>query len=238
MEHAHRPGPIALRLKFAFWEYQQPTSRRRRGEGPRLIPSSGWMGGWPALLLRVIAHRQAETPAPSCGKAGLLRILVNTVVLSAPRCQRREVHVPGRGTAARAMPVQRIEMTTQDMDVIADLMNERYAKHRPRFWCDDLAQVDAGVRTVTAGPLDAALVRFRGFHYQADVSPPYAFLALLVLAGTGTICWRPGPLARHLPMARPDSAGPAAARDRVPLPRHLRPGLVTAVPLQHGWAAR
>ena len=146
--------------------------------------------------------------------------------------------MPGRGTAARMMPVQRIEMTTRDMDVIADLMNDRYAEHRARVRVDDTARVSAGVRTVTAGPLDTALVRFRGFHYQADVSPPYAFLALLVLAGTGTICWRPGPLARHLPLARPDSAGPAAARDRVPLPRHLRPGLVTAVPLQHGWAAR
>src|SRR5215472_15869238 len=100
-------------------------------------------------------------PVPSCDKAGLLHILINTVVLSAPWCQRREVHVPGRGTAARVMPVQRIEMTTQDMDVIADLMNERYAEHRARFWCDDPARVNAGIRTVTAGALDAALVRLR-----------------------------------------------------------------------------
>src|SRR5215472_5015251 len=76
-------------------------------------------------------------PVPSCDKAGLLHILINTVVLSAPWCQRREVHVAGKGTAARVMPVQRIEMTTQDMDVIADLMNERYAEHRARFWCYD-----------------------------------------------------------------------------------------------------
>src|SRR6516225_3633029 len=101
----------------------------------------------------------------------------------------REVHVPGRGTAARVMPVQRIEMTTQDMAVIADLMNERYAEHRARFWCDDPARVDAGVRTVTAGPLEAALVRLRGFHYQAEVSPPDAVLALGLLAGTGTMAF-------------------------------------------------
>jgi len=115
------------------------------------------MGGWPALLLRVMAHRQAETPVPSCGKAVLLRILINTVVLPAPRCQRREVHVPGRGTAALVMPIQRIEMAIQDMDVIAELMNERFAEHRARFCCDDPARVDAGVRTVTVGPLDVML---------------------------------------------------------------------------------
>ena len=93
----------------------------------------------------------------------------------------------GRDTAARVMPVQRIEIVTQDMDVIAGLMNERYAEHQARFWCDDPARVDAGVRTVTAGALDAALVRLRGFHYQAEVSPPDAFLALGLLAGTGTM---------------------------------------------------
>ena len=97
--------------------------------------------------------------------------------------------MPGRGTASRVMPVQRIEMTTQDMDVIADLVNERYAEHRARFWCDDPARVDAGVRTVTAGPLEAALVRLRGFHYRAEVSPPDAFLALGLLAGTGTVAF-------------------------------------------------
>jgi AraC-like DNA-binding protein len=87
------------------------------------------------------------------------------------------------------MPVQRIDMTTQDMDVIAGLMNERYARHRARFCCDDPARVDAGVRAVTAGPLEAALVRLRGFHYHAEVSPPDAVLALLVLAGTGTMAF-------------------------------------------------
>ena len=85
------------------------------------------------------------------------------------------------------MSVRRIEMTTRDMAVIAEVMNERYAEHRARFWCDDPARVDAGVRTVTAGPLDAALVRLRGVHYQADISPPDAFLALVLLTGTGTM---------------------------------------------------
>ena len=99
--------------------------------------------------------------------------------------------MPGRGTAAGVMPVHRIDMATRDMGVIAGLMNERYAEHRARFWCDDPARVDAGVRTVTAGPLDAALVRLRGFRYQADISPPDAVLALVLLAGTGTMVFGP-----------------------------------------------
>ena len=97
--------------------------------------------------------------------------------------------MPGRGTAARVMPVQRIEVTTRDMDVIADLMNQRYAEHRARVRCDDPARVDAGVRTVAAGPLDAALVRLQGFNYQAEVSPPDAFVALVLLAGAGSMAF-------------------------------------------------
>src|SRR5262249_36656200 len=101
----------------------------------------------------------------------------------------REGDRGGRGRVEGVMPVEGIEMTTQDMAVIAALMNERYAEHRARFWCDDPARVDAGVRTVTAGPLDAALVRLRGFRYQADISPPDAVLALVLLAGTGTMAF-------------------------------------------------
>ena len=94
--------------------------------------------------------------------------------------------MPGKGTAARVMPVQRIEMTTQDMDVIADLMNERYAEHRARFWCDDPARVNAGVRTVTAGPLDAALVRLR-----ASIIKPTSARPMLTSRWS---CWpEPGP---------------------------------------------
>jgi hypothetical protein len=48
------------------------------------------------------------------------------------------------------MPVQRIEMTTQDMDVIADLMNERYAEHRARFWCYDPGRVRRAPRALEA----------------------------------------------------------------------------------------
>jgi len=94
--------------------------------------------------------------------------------------------VAGGGTGARVMPVQRIEMATQDLDVIADLV-QRHVEHRARFRCYDPARIDAGARVVIAGPLEAAVVRYRGFHYHGEASPPDDFLAQVTLTGTGTL---------------------------------------------------
>jgi hypothetical protein len=92
-----------------------------------------------------------------------------------------------RATGAGAIPVQRAEMTTRDMDVIADLINRFYVEHRARFRCLDPARVDAGTRAATTGLLEAAVVRYQGFDYQARVSPPDVFFALVTLTGTGTL---------------------------------------------------
>src|SRR5262245_1296003 len=81
--------------------------------------------GCTACSVRVVADQQAEMPVPSCVQARRRRIGSNSSFCLRHGASDREVHVPGRGTAARVMPVQRIEMTTQDMDVIADLMNSR-----------------------------------------------------------------------------------------------------------------
>jgi AraC-like DNA-binding protein len=78
-------------------------------------------------------------------------------------------------------------MTTRDMDVIADLINRVYVEHQARFRCADPARVDAGARSVTAGLLEAAVVRYKGFDYHAQVSPPDDFLALVTLSGSGTV---------------------------------------------------
>ena len=78
-------------------------------------------------------------------------------------------------------------MTTRDMDVIADLINRLYVEHQARFRCADPARVDAGARSVTTGLLEAAVVRYKGFDYYAQVSPPDDFLALLTLSGSGTL---------------------------------------------------
>ena len=40
-----------------------------------------------------------------------------------------------RATGAGGMPVQRVEMATRDMDVIADLINRLYVEHQARFCC-------------------------------------------------------------------------------------------------------
>ena len=93
----------------------------------------------------------------------------------------------GRGTGTKVVPVQRIEMSTRDMGVIAELINQRYVEHRARFRCDDPGRVDAGARAVTAGLVEAAIVRYRGFEYHAEVSPPDDLLALVTLTGTGTL---------------------------------------------------
>ena len=92
-----------------------------------------------------------------------------------------------RATGAARVPVQRMEMTTRDMDVIADLINRLYVEHQARFRCLDPARVDAGLRAATTGLLEAAVVRYRGFDYHARVSPPDDFLALVTLTGTGTL---------------------------------------------------
>ena len=93
----------------------------------------------------------------------------------------------GRAAGARAVPVERAEMATRDMHVIADLINRQFVEHRPRFRCADAAQVDAGVQSVTAGLLEASVVHYKGFDYCARVSPPDDFFGLVTLSGTGTL---------------------------------------------------
>lgn len=93
----------------------------------------------------------------------------------------------GRGLGARVAPVQRIEMTTRDMAVIADLIDRLYVEHRAMFRCADPARVDASARAVTAGLLGAAVVRYKGFDYHVQASPPDDYFALVTLSGTGTL---------------------------------------------------
>src|SRR5690242_7496681 len=92
-----------------------------------------------------------------------------------------------RATGAGGLPVQRVEMTTRDMDVIADLINRLYVEHQAKFRCLDPARVNAGARAATTGLLGAAVVRYQGFDYHARVSPPDDFFALVTLTGAGTL---------------------------------------------------
>jgi len=45
--------------------------------------------------------------------------------------------VVGTGTGNRVVGVQRAEMTTRDMDVIAELIDRQYVEHRATFRCTD-----------------------------------------------------------------------------------------------------
>jgi AraC-like DNA-binding protein len=85
------------------------------------------------------------------------------------------------------VPVLRIEMSTRGMEEIADLINRLYVEHRAEFRCADPARVDAGAQSVTAGLLEAAILRYRGFEYSAQVSPADDFLGVVTLTGTGTL---------------------------------------------------
>ena len=89
-------------------------------------------------------------------------------------------------TGAGKVPVRRAEMSTQEMDVIADLINRQYVEHKAWFRCPAPSRVDAGIRLAAAGSLEAAVVRYRGFDYHAQASGPEDHLALVVLNGEGT----------------------------------------------------
>src|ERR1700761_3659682 len=77
-------------------------------------------------------------------------------------------------------------MSTQEMDVIADLINRQYVEHKAWFRRPAPSRVDAGLRLAATGSLEAAVVRYRGFDYHAQASGPEDHLALVVLNGEGT----------------------------------------------------
>jgi hypothetical protein len=51
------------------------------------------------------------------------------------------------------------------MDVMADLINRQYVEHRAWFRCPVPSRVDAGIRSASAGPMEASTARCRGFTY-------------------------------------------------------------------------
>jgi len=81
------------------------------------------------------------------------------------------------------LPVQRVEMDTDDLDVSATI-GHLYARHRPRVRRLARARVDGGLRAAAAGPLNAGLVRMVGLEYQAQADPVDWLLTAAVSAGT------------------------------------------------------
>src|ERR1700748_1318885 len=94
--------------------------------------------------------------------------------------------VEGRPSPAE-VSVERADLVTQDMDLIADLLGRLYVDHTALFRCDDPAQVDGVVRSATVNGLKAGLLRYGGFDYDALLEPACAPTAVTVTHGSGTM---------------------------------------------------
>lgn len=73
---------------------------------------------------------------------------------------------PGRGMVL----LQRTDLVSRDVEMIASLMRDAYAEHRPRFRFSDPAMVEAKNTSVAVGPLGAGSMYWRGMEYAADDS--------------------------------------------------------------------
>lgn len=91
----------------------------------------------------------------------------------------------GGGAGTGKIAVQRAELATRDMTVMADLINRQYVEHKAWFRCPAPSRVDAGIRSAAAGPVEASVARYRGFEYCARASGPEDHLVLVVLNGEG-----------------------------------------------------
>src|SRR5882757_10931047 len=83
------------------------------------------------------------------------------------------------------LPVERADLVTRDMDLIADLIGRLYVEHAALFRCDDPAQVDGVVHSATVNGLKAGLLRYAGFEYDAVLEPTDAPTAVTVTHGSG-----------------------------------------------------
>jgi AraC-like DNA-binding protein len=89
--------------------------------------------------------------------------------------------------APAEMPVERTELVSQDMYLLADLLGRLYVEHAALFRCDDPARVDGEVHSATVDGLKAGLLRYGGFDYDAVLEPVDAPTAVTVTHGSGII---------------------------------------------------
>ncbi len=93
----------------------------------------------------------------------------------------------GGDLGSPTVPVQRADLVTQDMDLIAALIRDLHVEHEAAFRCPDPARVDGRVRSVTAHGLSASLIRYGGFEYSARVEPVYPPMAVVCTGNSGVI---------------------------------------------------
>src|SRR5512142_1040038 len=110
------------------------------------------------------------------------------------------------------VPLERVELVSQDMDLIADVLRQIYVEHAATFRCADPDRVDGNVRSVMAGGLVAGLLRYGGVQYTAELSPAGAPLVVAARRGSGVITTAREEL-RFLPGRRAHGARRHAGRD-------------------------
>ena len=93
----------------------------------------------------------------------------------------------GGQPGAVMVPLERVELVSQEMELIADVIRQLYIEHAATFRCADPARVDGNVRSVIAGGLVAGLLRYGGVQYTAELSPAGAPLVAAVRQGSGVI---------------------------------------------------
>ena len=81
------------------------------------------------------------------------------------------------------LPVQRVELDSDDLDVSATL-GHLYARHQPRVRRIAPAGISGSLRAAAAGPVNAGFVRMVGFDYQARADPVDWLLTGVISAGT------------------------------------------------------
>jgi AraC-like DNA-binding protein len=89
--------------------------------------------------------------------------------------------------SALTAPVDRTDLVTQDMNLIADLIRNLYVRHSGTFRRTDSARVDARLHSVTASGLTAGLVHYGGFEYTAEVDPVGLPSVVAVTEGSGAV---------------------------------------------------
>src|SRR5580692_6955955 len=86
--------------------------------------------------------------------------------------------------------VERAELRTTDMDLLASVFRERYVDHAARFRCADPAAVEGQVSTATADGLTAGRIGYDGFEYTAHGEPVPEPTTITVVRGAGIVTTR------------------------------------------------
>jgi AraC-binding-like domain len=87
------------------------------------------------------------------------------------------------GAEDTMLPVQRVEMDSDDIDVSATI-GHLYARHRPRVRRVAHTRISGSLRAAAAGAVNAGFVRMVGFDYQAHAEPVDWLLTGVISAGT------------------------------------------------------